>query len=72
MKNTKVDNNLYRVTDLKDGSQHWYTSLQRIANAIGIQRTLVMYACAKPNKTYKDLYKIELVDGSDITYKNIN
>ena len=66
----KADNMLFKVTDIKDGSEHWYTSLQRIADSIGVQRTTIMQCLWKKN-TYKN-WKIEHLDGSEVKYKNIN
>ena len=68
----KEDNNLFKVTNLKTQEVRYYTSYQRIADAIGAKRTSIWqkhYFYGKD--TYKD-WKIELVDGSEIQYKYIN
>lgn len=67
----KKDNNLFKVTDLKTGKIHWYTSLQRIADSIGVQRTTLTQALWK-NDCYKDIIRIQIEDGSEVLYKDIN
>lgn len=66
----KHDNNLFKVTNEERHYVHWFTSIGRIAADLEMNRSTVEYAFLK-NKTTNG-YKIELVDGTDIKYKDIN
>ena len=66
----KFDNNLFMVTNEERNYKHWFTSLNRIAKMIGVPRTSVEIPFMK-NKPYNG-YKIEIVDGSDVMYRDIN
>ena len=68
----KEDNNLFKVTDTRDGSVRYYTSLQRIADAIGTKRACIWQSyCVYGKEIYRS-WKIELVDGGEVPYKYIN
>ena len=66
----KLDNNLFMVTCEERNYKRWFTSLNRIAKMIGVPRTSIELAFMK-NKPYNG-YNIEIVDGSNIKYKDIN
>lgn len=70
MKN-KTDNGLFKVTNDELHYVHWFTSLGRVSAVLGIFRNTVEY-CYLRNKPTTNGYKIELVDGTDIKYKDIN
>lgn len=66
----KEDNNLFKVTNEEEKYVHWFTSLQRVAVGLGIPRNTAEYYYLK-KQLYKG-YTIELVNGSEVKYKNIN
>lgn len=76
--NNKIDNNLFKVFNTKTGVEHYFTSLHRVAQYIGVDRTAVLLVYERSCRrnelecTFKNDWKISVVDGSDIKYKDIN
>lgn len=66
----KYDNNLYRVENELNGETHYFTSLQKIADVVGVQRTSIDTSFKRTGK-WKHLL-IDIVDGSEVKYKDIN
>ena len=68
----KKDNMLYHVIDMDNINEElWFTSLQRVANYIGAYRNALEISLYKSH-TYKNRWVVELEDGSEVLYKNIN
>lgn len=70
MERTILENNeLFRISNGIE--QHYFTSLHRAAEYLGSQRAQVLYAYIRDLKYNKE-WLIEIVDGSEIKYKDIN
>ena len=61
-------NELYMIT--RGDERHYFTSLYRAGLFIGKQRAPVEYAMLKERDV--DGWRIEIVDGADVCWKNID
>lgn len=70
----KTNNNLIKVTTMTDKSIHYYTNVKKIADRFGVHPTVINTAILKDNSKLRKEHdvKIEIVDGSDVKYKDIN
>lgn len=70
----KIDNNLVKLTQIGSDYVHYFTSLQRVAKFLGTYRDKIDYYYLKkaPLNINGNSYMIEIVDGADIKYKEIN
>ena len=67
----KRDNNLIKITNMKTGESRYFTKDSIAQSWIGAsQSTMVGIKANNSNKF--DYIKYEIVDGSEILYKNIN
>lgn len=66
----RKDNNLFKMTNCETGEIKYFTSINRIANYFNVQRIQVEVPYKRCGK-YKN-YDIEIIDGSEIKYKDID
>lgn len=62
----KRNNNLLKVTNLKTNETWWCTKTTYVGKIIGCTPAAVF--CEK----YKNDYKVEILDGSEVKWKDIN
>lgn len=68
----KKDNNLIKVT-LSDGTIHYFTSTNRVAKYVNSVQSVIEYHMRRNNGEFKSIgAKFEIVDGSNVKYKDIN
>ena len=67
----KFNNNLFKVTNEEKNYIHYFTSMNRVGQALGAQQGQLKYYYYLQEKPYKG-YFIELVDGSEIKWKDID
>ena len=67
----KKDNNLIKVT-FQDGTVHYYTSIGRCSKSIKRMQPSLEYYLNYKNGILPDGLKVEIADGSNVKYKDIN
>lgn len=67
----KKDNNLFKVTNEEKNYIHYFTSLTRVGLAVDGQPGQLKYYYYLQGRPFKG-YFIELVDGSNIKWKDID
>lgn len=67
----KTNNNLIKITNLDTGEFRYFTKDSYVQAYIGCSVTALLQVRGNKSLKYGN-YKYEIVDGSEIKYKNIN